>query len=209
MQPQLEDSYGFQISKCGSCQGDNTDFISSPEPKTSYPQLPPIAPEVLPVGYFMPTALTYERVEPPRNFSSAPPLDALRYSGGESFLAKIMPAFITETFFPEKCCGEKFYDMTKKEHASNALENSKPTVTLYKTEWCHFCGLMKPVFEKVSQDAAATGIEFKIVDCDKTKVSFVSSYPTIIYTDTAGKSFKYNGRSDYQQLLKFVLAPSH
>ena len=102
MEPQLEDSYGFQVSKCGECQSEGyfAKEVSSPEPKMSYPQLPPIAPEVLPVGYFMPTALTYERVEPPRNFASAPPLDGLRYSGGETFAEKYLPALITERFFP-------------------------------------------------------------------------------------------------------------
>lgn len=222
MQPQLEDSYGFQVSKCGSCSG-ATDFISSPEPKDSYPQLPPIAPEVLPVGYFQPTALTYERVEPPRNFASSPPLDALRYSGGETFLNRWLPSL----FPSEKCCGEKFFpsgdymtamkegvkndsrNNSKIEHASNALENSKPVVILYKTEWCHFCSNMKPIFEKVSKDASNTGIVFKVIDCDETPVAFVKSYPTIIYTDTAGKSYKYSGRADYQQLLKFVLSPNH
>lgn len=182
MNPQLEDQYGFPLPKCGLCS--NQDFLSSPEPKESYPLLPPIAPEVLPVGYFMPTALQYDRVEPPRNFSSAPPLDALRYSGGEHFGA---------------LRGER----------SEYLENPKPTVTLYKTEWCGYCQKMKPVFDRVMKNADATGIIFKIVDCDQTNVSFVKSYPTIIYTDTAGKSTKYIGPADYQKLLTFVLSPVH
>jgi thiol-disulfide isomerase/thioredoxin len=210
-EPKLEDSYGFQISKCGECQA--RDFISSPEPKESYPQLPPIAPEVLPVGYFMPTALTYERVEPPRNFASAPPLDALRYSGGESFAAnnmketakKYLPEWLTKRIYGENLTQLSFKGT---EAMSSALENGKPTIVLYKTEWCGFCKSMKPVFEKVKTDSANTGIIFKIVDCDEVKVPFVNSYPTIIYTDTAGKSFKYSGRADYQQLLKFVLSPT-
>lgn len=62
--PHLEDSYGSRISGCYDCEFN--DFTCSGEPKCAQQPVPPIATEVLTIGGVKPTALTYERRDPPR-----------------------------------------------------------------------------------------------------------------------------------------------
>lgn len=82
--------------------------------------------------------------------------------------------------------------------------NIRRTVTLYYTNWCKFCKIMKPVWQQVKDRAAHSGIVFVEIDGDKQKTPGVTSYPTIMMI-VDGKSYKYGGKADYQQLWRFVM----
>ncbi len=127
-------------------------------------------------------------------------------------LALIFACYAMRDKLAEKCAGAKELlmpflpiDYILPLEQFNGLENNHSEITLYYTEWCGYCKLMKPVYFKLKKNLANHGITFKEVDCDKVSVPFVTGYPTIIKTGTDGKRVKYEGGADYNDLMRFVI----
>jgi thiol-disulfide isomerase/thioredoxin len=92
-------------------------------------------------------------------------------------------------------------------NSGGGLHNNNVSVILYKTDWCGYCKQMKPVFDRVKRDCADKGINFSIVDCDKTPTLGINQYPTIVLIDNKGAKHKYGGTAEYGDLLRFVMSP--
>lgn len=81
-------------------------------------------------------------------------------------------------------------------------------VTLHYTNWCGYCKLMKPVWNKVKLSLDDRDINFIEIDEDVAKNPFINGYPTIIMVDRDGRSHTYDGLADFQQLRAWVLSPN-
>lgn len=83
-------------------------------------------------------------------------------------------------------------------------------VGLHYTDWCGYCKLMKPVWNKLkddlSKDPNYSGIMFVENNEEENPLRGISGYPTIIRY-RGGKAQKYDGRAEYEQLKRFVLSP--
>ncbi|QYB17481.1 hypothetical protein PV-S19_0117 [Pacmanvirus S19] len=97
------------------------------------------------------------------------------------------------------------YKMYKK---TETLVNATRQVTLYYADFCPACTAMKPVWEKVKQTTAGSGVIFREVDVQKTPTPGINSIPTIIMIDTNGKSYEYFSGPDHRKLHKWVLSPA-
>lgn len=82
-------------------------------------------------------------------------------------------------------------------------------ITLYYTNWCNYCKLMKPVWAEVRRAVHGSGIIFKEIDADVAPSPDVSQYPTIMKVDGNGKKYEYTGSADFEQLRNWVLSRSH
>lgn len=94
------------------------------------------------------------------------------------------------------------------EHMDTIINKTR-TVTLHYTNWCHYCKLMKPVWERVKASCKDSGIDFREVDEDiaKDPVIAESGYPTILMISKNGRVSKYPGEPDFVKLRAWVLAP--
>ena len=90
---------------------------------------------------------------------------------------------------------------------STDLRTAGPALMYVNVEWCGHCKAAKPVMNKVATVLGSVVPVFS-VDGDErkdiAKALGVSSYPTIIYIDEAGKRFEYQGDRTVDALSSFV-----
>jgi thiol-disulfide isomerase/thioredoxin len=86
--------------------------------------------------------------------------------------------------------------------------NNKRRIYLHYTQWCHFCRMMKPVWEKVKTATTGSGIEYIEVDEDLVHTPGISGYPTIIMLDEQGRRHKYIGQADFDTLRNWCVSPN-
>ena len=80
-------------------------------------------------------------------------------------------------------------------------------VTLHYTNWCGACKLMKPVWARVKQAAAGSGIIFEELDEDKTKTPGINGYPTILLVDEFGHTHEYPYDANFERLRNWIISP--
>lgn len=92
---------------------------------------------------------------------------------------------------------------------SERMVNNTRVVTLYYTNWCHYCKLMKPVWAQVKLNLAPNGIVFAENDEEKNRTEGITGYPTILMVDEYGKKYKYEGGANAALLTSWILSPNH
>ena len=80
---------------------------------------------------------------------------------------------------------------------------------MYYTSWCHYCKLMKPVWEQIKANLKPNGIVFAENDEEKQQTEGITGYPTILMIDEYGKKYKYLGQPDVDELTKWIVSPNH
>jgi thiol-disulfide isomerase/thioredoxin len=92
---------------------------------------------------------------------------------------------------------------------SSKFGEGKIVVGMHFTNWCGYCKQMKPVWQEVKASLKMEGNDSVVMfenNEEDIPTQGVDSYPTIIkYQD--GKARRYRGRSDYDELRKFILTP--
>ncbi len=84
--------------------------------------------------------------------------------------------------------------------------NATREVTLYSTETCPHCVVMKPVWARVKQATTGSGIIFIEIDQTKVKTPGINGVPTIRMIDERGHAREYEGPPDFQQLRNWVVS---
>ena len=82
--------------------------------------------------------------------------------------------------------------------------NNTRTVTLYYTNWCPKCALMKPVWNQVKTAMAGSNIVFKEHDEDTGQTQGIMFVPTICMVDENGHLSTYIGTADFNTLHNWV-----
>jgi thiol-disulfide isomerase/thioredoxin len=80
---------------------------------------------------------------------------------------------------------------------------NNPVIVFYGTEWCHFCKDLKPVWEQLKKQKPAH-VRMEYIDGDKTKLSGVSGFPTLIKY-RMGKAEVHSGPRDLITLSRWVV----
>jgi thiol-disulfide isomerase/thioredoxin len=101
----------------------------------------------------------------------------------------------------------KYIDLKNKQshvqQGGNA--NSKPTVYLFKAEWCGHCQTFKPTWDGL-QEKYRNKYHFITYDSDKNSREIkewnVGGFPTI-YFKNGNNATEYNGPRDVNSLVKF------
>jgi len=94
------------------------------------------------------------------------------------------------------------------ESFGDRIVNKSRVVRLHYTNWCGACKLMKPVWAQVKASASGSGIIFQELDEDMAKSPGITSYPTICSIDIYGKTLVYKGGPVFDDLLRWVMAPT-
>ena len=101
---------------------------------------------------------------------------------------------------------KKYLDLKKnnlEQYGGNLQE--KPTLVLFKAEWCGHCRNFKPTWEAMKN--SLTNVEFKTYDADKDEVEMskygVEGFPTIIL-ENDNKTIEYNGDRTVDNIIHFV-----
>jgi thioredoxin-related protein len=89
------------------------------------------------------------------------------------------------------------------------LINPTRKVTLHYVNWCAYCKLMKPIWDRVKASTIGNNIIFEEVDEDVAKTPEIKSYPTILMIDERGRVYSYVGGPDFDTLKDWVLAIEH
>lgn len=110
----------------------------------------------------------------------------------------IILTLIILIYYTQQCqcgCGEKM----------SSVVNATRTVTLHYTNWCGYCKLMKPVWERVKKSTETSGIIYKESDEDLTPTAGIISYPTITMLDKDGRRSQYPAGADFEKLRAWVV----
>ena len=127
---------------------------------------------------------------------------------------------IVSVFWPRKKLGIRMVPVDGTPHFKAILEPygneessvtpGKPSVTLYKAEWCGHCKNFSPEWEKCKNDKELKDkVNVVTIDADKNKQACedagVSGYPTIHTKDKAGNVLAYSGERTYAALKEHCL----
>jgi thioredoxin-like negative regulator of GroEL len=92
--------------------------------------------------------------------------------------------------------------------SGGAKNTEKPTIYLFKAEWCGHCKGFKDTWAKISQDLSSK-YNFVTVDSDKDKDLIakwkIEGFPTII-KQTGDRAQEYVGPRDEQSVVEFIQA---
>jgi thioredoxin-like negative regulator of GroEL len=104
---------------------------------------------------------------------------------------------------------DKISNPEQKSTQSSNLDNlDKPTLGVYYTEWC---GYSRQFLDKLNNglldDLQNTGVNVKLVDCDKDKQTCadlgIQGFPTLLLHKN-NKIIPYNGHREKNDILDFV-----
>ena len=79
------------------------------------------------------------------------------------------------------------------------------TVRFHYTNWCGFCTRMKPVWNEVKLNLG-NKYHFIEIDEDIAKTPGITSYPTIMFTDSRSAVHVYPGKNDVNELASWILS---
>jgi len=89
--------------------------------------------------------------------------------------------------------------------------NSRGTFTLYYADWCPHCQTIKPIFKDFmgagTVNIGNASVKAKMVEEKQIKKGVdpdVKGYPTLIYSDSAGKIVEFNGPRTKDGFLEFL-----
>lgn len=89
--------------------------------------------------------------------------------------------------------------------------NERGTFTLYYADWCPHCKTIKPVFQDFMGNGSVkvnnSYVKCKMVEEKQIQRGVdpdVKGYPTLLYSDAAGKIVEFNGTRDSEGFLKFL-----
>ncbi len=84
------------------------------------------------------------------------------------------------------------------------IVNNHRTIRFHYVDWCAYCKIMKPVWERVKKNAHNDFIIFEEINEDVAKTAGIYKYPTILKVTERGKLVEYNGTANYADLYNFV-----
>jgi len=119
---------------------------------------------------------------------------------------KMLESFGANTNIVHGPVNSYYKTFTESEHGKNAI-----VVGLHYTDWCGYCKQMKPIWEQVKRDLSGpefSGILMIENDEQAKPTPGIDGYPTILKMQH-GKTVKYQGRADYDQLRTFILNASN
>jgi thioredoxin 1 len=103
----------------------------------------------------------------------------------------------------------KYFNLKKSinlNQSGGADNATKPTIYLFKAEWCGHCKGFKSTWEKIKKDLSAK-YEFITVDADKDKPLIakwkIEGFPTII-KKVGDNAQEYVGPRDEQSVVDFI-----
>ena len=89
--------------------------------------------------------------------------------------------------------------------------NSRGTFTLYYADWCPHCQTIKPIFKDFMGNGGVNVndqyIKCKMVEEKQIQHGVdpkVKGYPTLLYSDAAGKIVEFNGPRNSDGFLQFL-----
>jgi thiol-disulfide isomerase/thioredoxin len=89
--------------------------------------------------------------------------------------------------------------------------NSRGTFTLYYADWCPHCQTIKPIFKDFMGDGTVKvngqNITVKMKEEKNIKKGVdpeVQGYPTLLYSDSAGKIVEFNGPRTPDGFMEFL-----
>lgn len=119
---------------------------------------------------------------------------------------KILEAFGANTNIVHGPVSSYYKTFTAESQGKNAI-----VVGLHYTNWCGYCKRMKPIWEQVKKDLSSpaySGVKMIENDEQANPTPGIDGYPTILKMQH-GKTVKYEGRADYDQLRTFILDASN
>lgn len=93
---------------------------------------------------------------------------------------------------------------------NNKLNNDKPCLILYYTEWCGFSRQFLPVWDDLEKDIKNTDINIDLIkiDCEKNKDKCINNnirgYPTVVL-EVNGKKIEYKSMRNVESIKKFII----
>lgn len=89
--------------------------------------------------------------------------------------------------------------------SNKQVNKEKPTLYLFKADWCPHCKQFLPLWNKLSKKY--NHIDYKTMDSEKNRKQIqqweVTGYPTIIYKIN-NKAIEYNGPRTIKDLSEFI-----
>jgi len=89
--------------------------------------------------------------------------------------------------------------------------NSRGTFTLYYADWCPHCKTIKPVFKSFMGDGKVkvgnSNVNIKMVEEKQIQKGVdpeVQGYPSLLYSDSAGKIVEFNGPRTTDGFMQFL-----
>ena len=89
--------------------------------------------------------------------------------------------------------------------------NERGTFTLYYADWCPHCKTIKPEFQNFMGNGSVkvnnSYVKCKMVEEKQIQKGIdpeVKGYPTLLYSDAAGKIVEFNVTRDSEGFLKFL-----
>ena len=89
--------------------------------------------------------------------------------------------------------------------------NERGTFTLYYADWCPHCKTIKPVFKNFMGDGTLNingkTVAVKMVEEKKIQKGVdpeIQGYPTLLYSDSAGKVVEFNGPRTPDGFMQFL-----
>lgn len=111
--------------------------------------------------------------------------------------------------YKQKYLNLKQYEKEMLGGTSNKMiggSNGKPSLILYKAEWCGYCKNFKPAWKELKQKYS--NISFKEYDAnvhsDKMTQENIKGYPTIHLINKSGEKVEYSGQRDVQNITNFL-----
>lgn len=101
---------------------------------------------------------------------------------------------------------QKYLNLKQYEKKMLGGSGNKPSIILYKAEWCGHCQRFKPTWKELKQKY--NNISFKEYDAnlhqDKMTQENITGYPTIHFINKSGEKIEYNGQRDVDSITTFI-----
>jgi thiol-disulfide isomerase/thioredoxin len=89
--------------------------------------------------------------------------------------------------------------------------NSRGTFTLYYADWCPHCKTIKPMFQEFmgngSVSVGGSPVKLKMVEEKQIQKGVdppIQGYPSLLYSDAAGKIVEFNGPRTPDGFMQFL-----
>jgi thiol-disulfide isomerase/thioredoxin len=104
------------------------------------------------------------------------------------------------------------YSLTKESFKGDVgISNDRGTFTLYYADWCPHCKTVKPVFKDFMGDGVlnVNGSSVKVRMVEEKQIQKgvdpeVQGYPSLLYSDSAGKIVEFQGPRTADGFLEFL-----
>jgi thiol-disulfide isomerase/thioredoxin len=119
---------------------------------------------------------------------------------------------MSDKYYEKKYLLYKQKYLNLKQYENNMLGGSthKPSLILYKADWCGYCKKFNPEWEQLKKNHSNSNsnINFKVYDSNIHKKIIneekITGYPTIHFINRTGGKLEYNGPRDVQNINEFL-----